>query len=93
MSLFNYVLSILFEQHVWKVLRIAHSEHVHARTQVWEKAVLEEYNANITDDYDDDGGNHEAVVFVSLSYCGLLPSDLDKVWKSLGATSDLTVLE
>lgn len=44
-------------------------------------------------DDDDDDGNHEAVVFVSLSCCGLLPADLDRVWQSLGTSSDLTVLE
>lgn len=57
---------------------------------MWEKTVLEMYSVNITDD---DDGSHGAVVFVSLSYCGLLPADLDRVWKSLGTTSDLTVLE
>ncbi|KAM7413933.1 hypothetical protein PAMA_018972 [Pampus argenteus] len=28
-----------------------------------------------------------------LSHCGLLPDDLQKVWKSLGTSSDLTMLE
>uniref|UniRef100_A0A3Q1IEA6 NACHT domain-containing protein n=1 Tax=Anabas testudineus TaxID=64144 RepID=A0A3Q1IEA6_ANATE len=36
---------------------------------------------------------YKPVVFVSLSCCGLVPADLDRVWKSLGTSCDLTVLD
>ena len=41
--------------------------------------------------YDD--GNHDVIASVSLSCCGLLPASLQKVCKSLGTSSDLTLLE
>lgn len=50
-------------------------------------------NIGNTGDNDDDDGNHEAVASVSLSCCGLLPADLGKVWRSLGTSPDLTLLE
>ena len=37
--------------------------------------------------------NMAAVVSDSLSCCALLPADLDKVWRSLGTSFDLTLLE
>lgn len=40
-----------------------------------------------------DSSNHDVAASFSLSWCGLLPADLDKVWKSLGTSSDLTLLE
>lgn len=49
------------------------------------------HNIVITDD--DYDGNHEAVASVSLSCCGLLHADLGRVWRSLGTSCDLTVLE
>lgn len=52
-------------------------------------------NADGDDDGDkgDDGSNPDVFASVSLSCCGLLPGDLDKVWESLGTSSDLTLLE
>lgn len=40
-----------------------------------------------------DDDDPEALVSVSLSCCGLLPAHLERVWRSLGTSSDLTVLE
>uniref|UniRef100_A0AAQ5WWA2 NACHT domain-containing protein n=1 Tax=Amphiprion ocellaris TaxID=80972 RepID=A0AAQ5WWA2_AMPOC len=37
--------------------------------------------------------NHETVAPVSLSCCNLLPADLERVWKSLGTSSGLTLLD
>lgn len=35
----------------------------------------------------------EVVALIRLSCCGLLPADLEKVWRSLGTSSDVTLLE
>lgn len=48
-------------------------------------------NAGFGDE--DDHSDHESVAPVSLSCCGLLPADLEKVWRSLGTSSDVTLLE
>uniref|UniRef100_A0AAQ4Q2I4 NLR family CARD domain containing 5 n=1 Tax=Gasterosteus aculeatus aculeatus TaxID=481459 RepID=A0AAQ4Q2I4_GASAC len=42
---------------------------------------------------DDDDGNTETVSSVSLCCCGLLPTHLERVWRSLGTCPDLTLLD
>uniref|UniRef100_A0A3Q3KF26 NACHT domain-containing protein n=1 Tax=Monopterus albus TaxID=43700 RepID=A0A3Q3KF26_MONAL len=58
---------------------------------VVELLIRYKHTCNVRNDTDDD--DHEAILSISLSSCGLLPADMNRVWRSLGTSSDLTVLD